>query len=984
MRRLPTLAIVVAGVVLVLGLGVFWFSWGQKAISSSGAPSAGEPMAMAGENSTIQVELTVLLARVRLHNYGELSGGERAVRQWKQVAALFEGKKFRLDDWPEALSVATKQHYGPNRTFAWLCVFPQVFDATSTYLPQRAARIRARLTRLPAHAAGNWKEAFATIRPELASKWEEAFPTNAYPPKYAEQGGGVTQTTMLAMLAVAGSAPSLSGDPGLTRGKVFALIADQDQLFDDIDDYKEVEAAKLRTRLKSVPWDAVKAIALAIEPKIMESEGVSFLEGVLAFEVTQVESVFDHDRFQPDAFRKVLDELKKMSLTGTAVAESPMKEPVQDAPKKTPSTPKAVAESPAKEPVRPAAEVIAAWEMAGFKFGWMSVDQWGDRAWQPGKEKPVAGAVPAFHFTVFPTGKLKALPPPEVPIGLFLAGREVTDAGLKELVAIEPLQALGLSDTQVTGAGLKELAGLKHLQRLGLYNTKAAGAGLKNLAVAGEILGLKELAGLKQLRTLDLSFTGVSDAGLKELAGLKQLQTLNLLLTQVTDAGLKELAALEQLQTLNLGFDKVTDAGLKELAGLKQLQTLSLRGTEVTNVGLKELAGLTQLRALNLRETKVTDAGLKELVRLAQLHTLNLELTKVTDAGLKALAALTQLQTLSVPATSQQTGAKLLREFKRLQRASGVIRKWTSNTGKASVMAELVKIEGDTVQLKIADTGKLAELPIKRLSDADRQFIESLQPGVVGSGTTSRIVAAYQWKSPDSALGIRSDGVTIKALMERGHQVGFSVSKAPGGAGKVGYSGGGSKAIVDTPDSRDIHIEIDPIGSSNFYAGLTFTQPCVLEIRKDGTLLANQEGLVAKDRQGRSWKSHNVRTAVEGDIIAFFIQQPQVVEKKAANGPNWPGMAGALSGAMEVRVKNPNDFQVKVGLRSGGKGKDFTVGANKAQSVSVPNGRYDIYFQYSTDPDGLYQGDSFTLNDSGVEIQIVKVVNGNYGIKKIK
>lgn len=87
---------------------------------------------------------------------------------------------------------------------------------------------------------------------------------------------------------------------------------------------------------------------------------------------------------------------------------------------------------------------------------------------------------------------------------------------------------------------------------------------------------------------------------------------------------------------------------------------------------------------------------------------------------------------------------------------------------------------------------------------------------------------------------------------------------------------------------------------------------------------------------------------------------------------------------MEVRIKNPNDFAVKVGLRSSGKGTDFTVPANGTKSVSVPNGRYDIYFRYSTDPDGLYQGDPFTLNNNGVEIQIVKVVAGNYGIRKVE
>ena len=40
--------------------------------------------------------------------------------------------------------------------------------------------------------------------------------------------------------------------------------------------------------------------------------------------------------------------------------------------------------------------------------------------------------------------------------------------------------------------------------------------------------------------------------------------------------------------------------------------------------------------------------------------------------------------------------------------------------------------------------------------------------------------------------------------------------------------------------------------------------------------------------------------------------------------------------------------------------------------------------RYSSDPEGLYQGDSFTLSNNGVDIQIVKVVNGNYGIRKVK
>ena len=243
------------------------------------------------------------------------------------------------------------------------------------------------------------------------------------------------------------------------------------------------------------------------------------------------------------------------------------------------------AQEPTKEPGRPAPEVIAAWEKAGAKFGWTSVDESGRQAFLSDKEKPVAGAVPAFYVEIFPTGKLKALPPPEVPF--YLAGSKAHDAGLKELAGLTQLQGLALGGTQVTDAGLKELARFNQLQLLVLLGTKVTDA------------GMKELAALKQLQWLDLSATKVTDTGLKELTGLKQLQTLNLLSTQVTDAGLKELAGLKQLRSLDLCQTKVTDAGLRELAGLKQLQTLYLARSQVTDAGVQELQkALPQVRII--------------------------------------------------------------------------------------------------------------------------------------------------------------------------------------------------------------------------------------------------------------------------------------------------------------------------------------------------------------------------------------------------
>jgi len=91
-----------------------------------------------------------------------------------------------------------------------------------------------------------------------------------------------------------------------------------------------------------------------------------------------------------------------------------------------------------------------------------------------------------------------------------------------------------------------------------------------------------------------------------------------------------------------------------------------------------------------------------------------------------------------------------------------------------------------------------------------------------------------------------------------------------------------------------------------------------------------------------------------------------------------------LKGQNEVRIKNPNVFTVTVGLRSGNQGKDFEVAANGISSVYVPNGGYKIYFIYSNKSGALFQGDDFSLDNHGIEIKIVRVVDGNYGIKQVK
>jgi len=56
--------------------------------------------------------------------------------------------------------------------------------------------------------------------------------------------------------------------------------------------------------------------------------------------------------------------------------------------------------------------------------------------------------------------------------------------------------------------------------------------------------------------------------------------------------------------------------------------------------------------------------------------------------------------------------------------ASAEVRTWKDKTGKFSIRAELVESDGTKVTLKKTD-GKVIKVPVDRLSDEDRQFLES-------------------------------------------------------------------------------------------------------------------------------------------------------------------------------------------------------------------------------------------------------------------
>jgi hypothetical protein len=86
----------------------------------------------------------------------------------------------------------------------------------------------------------------------------------------------------------------------------------------------------------------------------------------------------------------------------------------------------------------------------------------------------------------------------------------------------------------------------------------------------------------------------------------------------------------------------------------------------------------------------------------------------------------------------------------------------------------------------------------------------------------------------------------------------------------------------------------------------------------------------------------------------------------------------------EISISNPNDFSVAVALTTAAEADYFLVIPHGGVSCPIPNGQYDIYFVYSTDPESLYQGDPITVRKQKITLTLQPVSEGNYGIKKVK
>ena len=87
--------------------------------------------------------------------------------------------------------------------------------------------------------------------------------------------------------------------------------------------------------------------------------------------------------------------------------------------------------------------------------------------------------------------------------------------------------------------------------------------------------------------------------------------------------------------------------------------------------------------------------------------------------------------------------------------ASADVRTWKDKSGKFSIQGELVESDGNAVKLKKAD-GKVIQVPLERLSDEDRQFLETQRDsaftgtpatsGAAGKGVAGAPGLRYGWK----------------------------------------------------------------------------------------------------------------------------------------------------------------------------------------------------------------------------------------------
>lgn len=172
----------------------------------------------------------------------------------------------------------------------------------------------------------------------------------------------------------------------------------------------------------------------------------------------------------------------------------------------------------------------------------------------------------------------------------------------------------------------------------------------------------------------------------------------------------------------------------------------------------------------------------------------------------------------------------------------------------------LIALEDSPTSL--AERGEAEAFPARRSA-----------PSATRENTDHSATQRYRWRpSRARASGLASEGLLVRGELVDGRHTN-SVTKAPGGSGRLGFDIGpgsdGLDPVIDAPGSTNIHIEVDPSVGSTTYAGLTFTAACVVDLLRDGTVTARLAGVSASDGSGNRWVSRRIR--FNGRFVNAFL-----------------------------------------------------------------------------------------------------------------
>ncbi len=95
------------------------------------------------------------------------------------------------------------------------------------------------------------------------------------------------------------------------------------------------------------------------------------------------------------------------------------------------------------------------------------------------------------------------------------------------------------------------------------------------------------------------------------------------------------------------------------------------------------------------------------------------------------------------------------------------------------------------------------------------------------------------------------------------------------------------------------------------------------------------------------------------------------------------GMDLLAPSGSQLKLVNAQPFDVVVGLRSKGKGRNIFIPSGGNVAVSVPSGEYETFFVYSVSPTELMKGEDFSLNSERAELRLGGETSGNYSITPV-